>query len=125
MATNPDLKRFYNSPQWKKISKAYMQSKNYVCERCGGVGVICHHRQHLTPLTVSDMSISLSFKNLECLCMTCHNHEHFAHADCVCVRECVFDDNGNLVSVYETNSPANSRALYVSQDRRGPRKTPL
>ena len=106
MPHDPDMKRFYNSPQWKKVSKAYMQLKNYVCERCGGVGVICHHRQHLTPLTVNDMSVSLNFDNLECLCMTCHNREHFS-TGCECVRECVFDNSGNVISVYEyeTKSP--------------------
>ena len=80
MERNPDLTRFYHTAQWKKISRAYMQMQNYVCERCGGVGTICHHRRYLTPQTVKDFSLSLNFDNLECLCMNCHNKEHFAQS---------------------------------------------
>ena len=100
MYRNPELTRFYYSKHWGKVSRLYMQSRNYVCERCGGVGEICHHRQHLTADTVQDLSLSLDFNNLECLCMTCHNREHFGGAE-VSDREVIFDANGNAIAEKE------------------------
>lgn len=102
MASNPEIKRFYHSRQWKKISRAYMQSQNYVCERCGSVGTICHHRHYITPKNINDFSLSLEFKNLECLCMNCHNKEHFSHQS-KCEREVIFDADGNAVNVVEAS----------------------
>ena len=66
-----------------------------MCERCGGVGEICHHRKHLTPDNVRDFAISLDFSNLECLCQTCHNREHFSTG---AEREVIFDAEGNAVA---------------------------
>lgn len=28
---------FYDSPQWRKTSRAYLSSKNYICEDCGAL----------------------------------------------------------------------------------------
>ena len=95
MKRNPELKSFYHSQRWRKISRLYMAAQNYVCERCGGVGEICHHRKHLTPENVSDFAVSLDFSNLECLCMTCHNREHFSTG---AEREVIFDAEGNAVA---------------------------
>lgn len=69
-------KAFYKSAEWKKTSRAYMLSKNYICERCGGVASICHHRRHLNPVNITDPAITLSWDNLEALCHTCHDIEH-------------------------------------------------
>ena len=115
MIRNPEVNRFYHSPQWKKVSRAYMQTHNYVCERCGGVGTVCHHRRYLTPLNVKDYSVSLNFENLECLCMDCHNKEHFAH-NSDCTRKVVFDTEGNVVCVVEDNdeNPPIAEKLSVS-----------
>ena len=53
-----------------------MSSKAYVCERCGGVATICHHRKHLTATNITDPNIALGWDNLEALCQECHNLEH-------------------------------------------------
>lgn len=69
-------KSFYTGKAWKQTSRAYMLSKAYVCERCGGVGEICHHKKWLNSRNINDPAITLSFDNLECLCKECHNKEH-------------------------------------------------
>ena len=33
--SNPEVARFYNSPQWKKVRSLYKKSKYGLCERCG------------------------------------------------------------------------------------------
>lgn len=88
-------KGFYQSKEWKKVSRLYMSSRNYVCERCGEVATICHHKTYLTPQNITDPNISLSFDNLECLCQDCHNKEHFRQR--YSPTGTAFDENGNLV----------------------------
>lgn len=90
---------FYKGKQWQKVSRLYMESRNYVCERCGGVGVICHHRKYISPRNIGDPSITLSFDNLECLCQECHNREHTAKFD---VSRAVFDAAGNMIGAKES-----------------------
>ncbi len=90
-------KSFYKGKQWKEVSRLYMSSKNYVCERCGGVGEICHHKKYITPRNINNPEITLNMDNLECLCMDCHNKEHG------CKRSrAVFDEEGNVVAAKES-----------------------
>lgn len=75
-------RKFYESKEWRQISKDYMESVNHLCERCLSKGLITpakivHHKIHLTEENVSDTDISMNFKNLEALCIECHNTEHF------------------------------------------------
>lgn len=72
---------FYNSRAWKDCRKAYAASVSHLCERClkRGIykpGAIVHHKIHLTPETINDPSIALSFDNLELLCRDCHALAH-------------------------------------------------
>lgn len=67
---------FYNSTAWRKCRLGYMQSVNYVCEKCKGVGEICHHIEHITPKNIEDPKITLSWGNLQSLCIECHNKVH-------------------------------------------------
>lgn len=90
-------KAFYFSREWRIVSKTYMTSKNYVCERCGGLGEVCHHRTYLTPANINDPNISLSFDNLECLCRDCHGKEHGLKRNLL-----YFDECGNVESVRES-----------------------
>ena len=68
---------FYTSTAWRKTQRAYMESKHYVCERCGKPAYIVHHKTYLTPKNIGDPAITLAWDNLEALCQTCHQHEHF------------------------------------------------
>lgn len=88
---------FYASKEWRKLSRLYMESKHYLCERCGGVGVICHHRRYITPRNINDTSITLNMENLECLCQDCHNREHTCKQS-----KAIFDENGNMIGAKES-----------------------
>lgn len=89
-------KSFYKSSAWRNCRQAYFVYRHGICERCGGVGKIVHHRIYLTPGNIHDPAVSLSFNNLELLCQQCHNREHHERYSPV-VYGLSFDVNGNLV----------------------------
>lgn len=75
------LQPFYSSPAWKACRAAYIKSKGGLCERCLREGRITagaevHHKVRLTPQTVRDPKVALSWSNLELLCVECHKREH-------------------------------------------------
>ena len=94
---NYNNKPFYNSKEWHKVSKAYMESKNYICERCGKPAQICHHKKWLNGENVNDPLISLNFDNLEALCIDCHNAEHSLKHNVT-----IFNSDGTIAGVKET-----------------------
>ena len=94
---------FYHSPQWRKLSRAFLLSRNYICQRCGAPAVIAHHKQHLTAANVSNPEISLNPNNLEALCLACHHAEHFS-AGGATAAGLAFDGDGNLIQESEENS---------------------
>ena len=79
----PEQQRaFYHSSAWQKCRTAYIASVNRLCEQCLAKGIvnpgyIVHHKQHIDVDNIKDPEILLSFDNLEYLCLTCHNREHF------------------------------------------------
>lgn len=89
-------KAFYNSAAWRKMSKAFLLSKNYICERCGAPAEIAHHRQYLNPANINNPTISMNPANLESLCLECHNKEHFSNGGAISAGY-GFDGNGELV----------------------------
>lgn len=88
---------FYKGKQWKKVSSLYMTQQHYICERCGGVGSICHHKKYITPWDINNPDATLNMDNLGCLCQECHNQEHSAK-----VSRAIFDDDGNMTGVQES-----------------------
>lgn len=88
---------FYKGKAWRKVSLAYMTSRNYICERCGKPASICHHRKWLNSVNVNDPYIALNPDNLECLCIDCHNAEHASKHD-----KPVFNDSGEIVEIKES-----------------------
>lgn len=86
--SNPEIARFYNSPEWKRCRASYKKSKMNLCERCGKIGYFVHHKVYIDMSNIYDTSVTLNFDNLELLCKDCHNKEHFG--------EELFDDEGNL-----------------------------
>lgn len=68
--------KVYDSRQWRRVRKAYLQSKHYICERCGQPASIVHHKTYLTEENAADAETAFSFENLEALCQACHNNEH-------------------------------------------------
>ena len=86
---------FYRSAAWRRLSRAFLLSRNYICERCGQPAEIAHHRRYLTPRNVNDADVALNPENLEALCMACHNAEHFGTGGAV-AQGLTFDENGDL-----------------------------
>ena len=87
---------FYHSAAWRKLSRVFLLSQNYICERCGKPAEIAHHRKYLTPANMNDPEISLNPSNLEALCMACHNAEHFGTGGAIAAGY-EFDENGELI----------------------------
>jgi len=87
---------FYHGRAWRKLSKAFLMSKHYICERCGQPADIAHHKIHLNSSNYSDPTISLNPDNLEALCLTCHNTEHFGQGGATAAG-LIFDEYGDII----------------------------
>lgn len=72
-------KAFYKSKQWQQCQQAYLKSQGYICERCGDVAVLVHHKHYLTPNNIGSPVYTTNWANLEALCQDCHNKEHHKH----------------------------------------------
>ncbi|PTL37643.1 HNH endonuclease [Alkalicoccus saliphilus] len=88
-------KAFYTSKEWIRCRIGFMRSKHYICERCGDVASICHHKKYITPENIHDPQVTLNWDQLEALCQNCHNIEH--HKSKNCVEGLTFDSDGNLI----------------------------
>lgn len=88
---------FYKSAKWIKCRNGYMASKHYICERCGSLAVICHHKIWLNSENVNDPMIAYNWDMLEALCLDCHNKEHFGSA--VIEEGLQFDEKGNIIKI--------------------------
>ncbi len=86
---------FYNSKKWIECKNAYMSSRNYICERCGALAYIVHHKKNITPSNIYDPNITLSWDNLQALCLDCHNVVHGSGG--ACVEGMRFDHKGDLI----------------------------
>lgn len=103
MRNDPDRplkQKFYNSTTWRECREAYAKSVGYLCERCKAKGITTagtevHHKVKLTAQNINDPNITLNWDNLELLCMTCHNQEHFKKEP---VRRCYIDmETGKVI----------------------------
>jgi len=96
-------KSFYNSKAWQDCRESYIQTVDGLCERCLKKkeyvpGYIVHHIEWLTPNNINDPMVTLNHDNLEYLCKSCHNQEHFSTQESV-RDDVMFDSEGNLVEV--------------------------
>lgn len=89
-------REFYHSRAWRQLSKTFLMSKNYICERCGQPAEIAHHKIHLNAGNLTAPEIALNPGNLEALCMDCHNTEHFGTGGATAAG-ITFDENGDLI----------------------------
>ena len=89
------IKAFYSTKAWRKLSRAFLLSKSYICERCGAPAEIAHHKHYVTAANVHDPDISLNPARLEALCLNCHNTEHFSKGGVVAVG-LTFTENGDI-----------------------------
>jgi 5-methylcytosine-specific restriction endonuclease McrA len=90
-------KRFYYSKAWKDARLSYGRKVHWLCERCGSVGKIVHHKIYLSQKNINDPSITLNHDNLELLCQDCHNNEHVIKLPIA--KGLTFDENGNLMMI--------------------------
>ena len=89
-------KAFYNSKAWYRCKEGYLKSQGYICERCGDVASVVHHKRYITPQNIQNPEITLNFDNLEALCAACHNQEH--HKNQVAQRYKV-DERGRVILI--------------------------
>ena len=89
---------FYNSKAWEDCRLAFLKSKFFICERCGGAATIAHHKTYLTPKNINDPNVTLNWDNLEALCQDCHNREHQSKYSAT-REDVMFDENGDLIPV--------------------------
>ncbi len=91
---------FYTSRSWQQCRDAYISSVGGICEECEKRGVvkpghIVHHIEHITPQNISDPYVTLSWDNLQYVCLECHNKIHYGSDP---AREgLTFDERGDLV----------------------------
>ncbi len=95
-------KPFYNSKAWQDCRASYISTVHGLCEHCleGGKyvnGYIVDHIVELTIDNINDPMITLSYENLQFLCLSCHNTKHFGKDVDVVRGGLVFDMDGNLI----------------------------
>ncbi|OLN21893.1 HNH endonuclease [Domibacillus antri] len=91
-----EAKRFYKSAAWRKCRESYFTSQHGLCERCSQPGLIVHHKVYIDAQNINDPAVTLNHDNLELLCQSCHNQEHFKQAEAV-RDDVMFDENGDLI----------------------------
>lgn len=93
-------REFYNSTAWKECRESYKKYRHGLCERCLAAGrynpgVVVHHIQPITPTTVSDPEITLSFDNLQLLCVQCHADMHGSKKN----RRYIVEEDGTIHTI--------------------------
>lgn len=92
-------KTFYASKAWHDCRRAFLMSKNNLCERCSTpdnpvIADIVHHKVYLNRHNINDPNVTLCWDNLEALCQDCHNKEHHRKGG---EKRYSFDEDGNVV----------------------------
>jgi 5-methylcytosine-specific restriction endonuclease McrA len=98
-----DNTAFYHSKAWRRLSRAFLLSRAYICERCGAPAEIAHHKIYLTGENIHNPEISLNAERLEALCLNCHNAEHFS-AGGATAAGFTFDERGELIQGVTQNA---------------------
>jgi 5-methylcytosine-specific restriction endonuclease McrA len=88
--------QFYHSWAWKRLSRVFLSSKNYICEICGKPADLAHHKTRLNNKNISNPEISLNPALLQAVCINCHNTIHYGAGGAV-LRGLEFDENGDLI----------------------------
>ena len=71
---DPKYLKFYNSNDWKILSRKKIQDSKYRCEICGAIASEVHH---IIPIQTDEgWKRRLDYTNLKCLCLDCHNKQH-------------------------------------------------
>lgn len=71
---DPKYLRFYNSKEWRILSKRRLQDDNYKCVKCNK---IASEVDHIIPIqTPEGWERRLDYTNTRSLCLDCHNKRH-------------------------------------------------
>ena len=75
---NPQYLTFYRSKDWKRQSRAKLESVGYKCEaRLSGCQTYAVEVHHIKPIqTQEGWDQRLEWDNLEAVCTACHNGRH-------------------------------------------------
>ena len=106
-------KAFYLSKEWRR-ARAYVFNRDAgLCVRCGELGEIVHHKEHLTPRNIGDPGIALGEDNLELLCRNCHA---LAHAGELAIDSgLMFDDEPDPDSPYYFDEEIGERPIIFAE----------
>lgn len=117
---------FYDSQQWRRTREAYLQSKHYICEDCGGAASVVHHITYIKPWNVNDPDITLNWDNFKAVCEKCHAAEHAGDIKsggaAARLNGIAFDEAGNVVQQANVflvcGSPASGKTTYVAAHKK-------
>lgn len=71
---DPKYTRFYNSKEWRLLSRKRIQDDNYKCVICGGYA---SEVDHIIPIQTDEgWTRRLDYDNTRSLCLDCHNKRH-------------------------------------------------
>ena len=92
-------KLFYDKKKWLMCRQLYfserLQADGAICEICRkNLGTIVHHKVHLTEANRGNPEVAYDFKNLQLVCIECHNNIHFPKKT---NKRICFDGNGDVL----------------------------
>lgn len=107
---DPIKTKFYNSSRWRKTSKAFAESKGYICEICRNryakseikpfyKQFHVHHKIELTRDNIDNPDIALNWENFMLLCQHCHN-KITTEGD-ILAPGLEFDENGMVRKIWQ------------------------
>jgi 5-methylcytosine-specific restriction endonuclease McrA len=73
-ARDPKYIRFYNSSEWRILSRKRLQDDGYKCVKCKKIASEVDHIEAIQ--TPGGWSRRLDYSNLQSLCIECHNAKH-------------------------------------------------
>lgn len=108
-------KAFYKSKRWQRCKQSYIDGRILIdggmCEECHKrAGYIVHHKIMLTPDNINDPNVSLNHNELEYVCKDCHDLFDGHGLNKGVKPLCVFDAEGNPISLREIDTPLSTGA---------------
>lgn len=71
---DPKYVRFYNSKEWRVLSRRRLQDDGYKCVKCGKIASEVDHIKAIQ--TPEGWELRLDYDNTRSLCIGCHNLRH-------------------------------------------------
>lgn len=71
---DPKYIRFYNSSEWRVLSRKRLQDDGYKCVKCNKIASEVDHIKAIQ--APEGWELRLSYDNLQSLCLDCHNEKH-------------------------------------------------